>query len=162
MLFLRGWNFFCLKKVGFGFAISIVLDTALNVCISSCLKNTSEFELDARILTAKCHGTKAYLKSWCSGRIWNTISYNFFFSVFSVRICFYRFRWRTDSSSCFTSRIQSCGTFRMFSAHKFSTGSGDGRIVLAAAQAGFKAVGVELNPWLVFYSRREQFCLLFS
>ncbi len=41
------------------------------------------------------------------------------------------------------------------------TGSGDGRIVLAAAQAGFKAVGVELNPWLVFYSRREQFYLLF-
>jgi len=32
-------------------------------------------------------------------------------------------------------------------------GSGDGRIVLAAAQAGYKAVGVELNPWLVFYSR---------
>nr|XP_002741906.2 PREDICTED: protein FAM173B-like [Saccoglossus kowalevskii] len=32
-------------------------------------------------------------------------------------------------------------------------GSGDGRIVLAAAQNGFKSVGVELNPWLVWYSR---------
>lgn len=32
-------------------------------------------------------------------------------------------------------------------------GSGDGRIVLAAAKAGFKADGIELNPWLVWYSR---------
>ncbi|XP_075927781.1 ATP synthase subunit C lysine N-methyltransferase isoform X2 [Petromyzon marinus] len=32
-------------------------------------------------------------------------------------------------------------------------GSGDGRIVLAAARHGFNAVGVELNPWLVLYSR---------
>ncbi|XP_054841773.1 ATP synthase subunit C lysine N-methyltransferase isoform X2 [Eublepharis macularius] len=32
-------------------------------------------------------------------------------------------------------------------------GSGDGRIVIAAAKAGFKAVGYELNPWLVWYSR---------
>ncbi|KAK8396710.1 hypothetical protein O3P69_004999 [Scylla paramamosain] len=33
-------------------------------------------------------------------------------------------------------------------------GSGDGRIVVAAAcQAQLKAVGVELNPWLVWYSR---------
>ncbi|KAM8967007.1 ATP synthase subunit C lysine N-methyltransferase [Pelodytes ibericus] len=32
-------------------------------------------------------------------------------------------------------------------------GSGDGRIVIAAAKQGFKAVGVELNPWLVWYSR---------
>ncbi|KAG8250117.1 hypothetical protein J6590_005510 [Homalodisca vitripennis] len=32
-------------------------------------------------------------------------------------------------------------------------GSGDGRIVLAAASAGFKSTGVELNPWLVWYSR---------
>uniref|UniRef100_T1IVR8 Methyltransferase domain-containing protein n=1 Tax=Strigamia maritima TaxID=126957 RepID=T1IVR8_STRMM len=32
-------------------------------------------------------------------------------------------------------------------------GSGDGRIVLAAAKQGFNAVGVELNPWLVWYSR---------
>ncbi|XP_070605169.1 ATP synthase subunit C lysine N-methyltransferase isoform X2 [Erythrolamprus reginae] len=32
-------------------------------------------------------------------------------------------------------------------------GSGDGRIVIAAAKFGFKAVGYELNPWLVWYSR---------
>ncbi|XP_038030809.1 ATP synthase subunit C lysine N-methyltransferase isoform X2 [Anas platyrhynchos] len=32
-------------------------------------------------------------------------------------------------------------------------GSGDGRVVIAAAKMGFKAVGYELNPWLVWYSR---------
>ncbi|XP_043601518.1 ATP synthase subunit C lysine N-methyltransferase [Bombus pyrosoma] len=32
-------------------------------------------------------------------------------------------------------------------------GSGDGRIVFATAKAGFKAHGIELNPWLVWYSR---------
>lgn len=32
-------------------------------------------------------------------------------------------------------------------------GSGDGRIVFAAAENGFQAEGVELNPWLVYYSR---------
>uniref|UniRef100_UPI00398F5BE2 ATP synthase subunit C lysine N-methyltransferase isoform X2 n=1 Tax=Pristiophorus japonicus TaxID=55135 RepID=UPI00398F5BE2 len=32
-------------------------------------------------------------------------------------------------------------------------GSGDGRIVIAAAKRGFRAVGYELNPWLVWYSR---------
>lgn len=32
-------------------------------------------------------------------------------------------------------------------------GSGDGRIVFAAARSGFQAEGVELNPWLVYYSR---------
>ncbi|XP_048832453.1 ATP synthase subunit C lysine N-methyltransferase [Brienomyrus brachyistius] len=32
-------------------------------------------------------------------------------------------------------------------------GSGDGRIVIAAAKQGFQAVGFELNPWLVWYSR---------
>ncbi|NXO03500.1 F173B methyltransferase, partial [Rhinopomastus cyanomelas] len=32
-------------------------------------------------------------------------------------------------------------------------GSGDGRIVIAAAKRGFKAAGYELNPWLVWYSR---------
>ncbi|CAB3220471.1 unnamed protein product [Arctia plantaginis] len=32
-------------------------------------------------------------------------------------------------------------------------GSGDGRIVFAATKLGFKADGVELNPWLVYYSR---------
>ncbi|KAJ8681840.1 hypothetical protein QAD02_017632 [Eretmocerus hayati] len=32
-------------------------------------------------------------------------------------------------------------------------GSGDGRIVIAAAKAGFQADGVELNPWLIRYSK---------
>ncbi|XP_012577176.1 PREDICTED: protein FAM173B [Condylura cristata] len=32
-------------------------------------------------------------------------------------------------------------------------GSGDGRIVIAAAKEGFTAVGYELNPWLVWFSR---------
>ncbi|XP_070555516.1 ATP synthase subunit C lysine N-methyltransferase-like [Ptychodera flava] len=32
-------------------------------------------------------------------------------------------------------------------------GSGDGRIVLEAAKNGFQSVGVELNPWLVWYSK---------
>lgn len=32
-------------------------------------------------------------------------------------------------------------------------GSGDGRIVIAAAKQGFQASGFELNPWLVWYSR---------
>ncbi|XP_064643673.1 ATP synthase subunit C lysine N-methyltransferase-like [Lineus longissimus] len=32
-------------------------------------------------------------------------------------------------------------------------GSGDGRIVIEAAKMGFRATGVELNPWLVWYSR---------
>nr|XP_020668420.1 protein FAM173B isoform X1 [Pogona vitticeps]XP_020668421.1 protein FAM173B isoform X1 [Pogona vitticeps]XP_020668422.1 protein FAM173B isoform X1 [Pogona vitticeps] len=34
-------------------------------------------------------------------------------------------------------------------------GSGDGRIVIAAAKVGFRAVGYELNPWLVWYSRYQ-------
>ena len=32
-------------------------------------------------------------------------------------------------------------------------GSGDGRIVIAAAKSGFACVGVELNLWLVIYSK---------
>ncbi|XP_043287456.1 ATP synthase subunit C lysine N-methyltransferase isoform X2 [Venturia canescens] len=32
-------------------------------------------------------------------------------------------------------------------------GSGDGRLVLAAARKGFLATGVELNAWLVLYSK---------
>ncbi|XP_015433147.1 PREDICTED: protein FAM173B [Dufourea novaeangliae] len=32
-------------------------------------------------------------------------------------------------------------------------GSGDGRIVFAAAKAGFAAHGIELNAWLIWYSR---------
>ncbi|XP_066994258.1 ATP synthase subunit C lysine N-methyltransferase [Anabrus simplex] len=38
-------------------------------------------------------------------------------------------------------------------------GSGDGRIVLSAAQAGFSADGIELNPWLVGYSRLQAYRL---
>ncbi|XP_046143106.1 LOW QUALITY PROTEIN: ATP synthase subunit C lysine N-methyltransferase [Osmia bicornis bicornis] len=34
-------------------------------------------------------------------------------------------------------------------------GSGDGRIVFATAKAGFKAHGIELNPWLIWYSQIE-------
>ncbi|XP_058536077.1 ATP synthase subunit C lysine N-methyltransferase isoform X1 [Ochotona princeps] len=34
-------------------------------------------------------------------------------------------------------------------------GSGDGRIVVAAAKAGFRAFGYELNPWLVWYARYQ-------
>ncbi|KAK6617453.1 hypothetical protein RUM43_014462 [Polyplax serrata] len=36
-------------------------------------------------------------------------------------------------------------------------GSGDGRIVLATAQNGFQSTGVELNPWLVAYSKLAAF-----
>lgn len=32
-------------------------------------------------------------------------------------------------------------------------GSGDGRIVIAAARRGISAHGIELNPWLVWYAR---------
>lgn len=32
-------------------------------------------------------------------------------------------------------------------------GSGDGRLVFAAAKLGYRATGVELNPWLVYWSR---------
>lgn len=32
-------------------------------------------------------------------------------------------------------------------------GSGDGRVLVAAAQKGIRAVGYELNPFLVWYSR---------
>ncbi|XP_033324864.1 ATP synthase subunit C lysine N-methyltransferase [Megalopta genalis] len=41
-------------------------------------------------------------------------------------------------------------------------GSGDGRIVFAAAKAGFKAHGIELNPWLVWYSRLKALFTGFS
>ncbi len=45
-------------------------------------------------------------------------------------------------------------------------GSGDGRIVLEAARRGFEAHGIELNLWLVLYSRaaawRERGSLLGS
>ncbi|KAK7056576.1 hypothetical protein SK128_021532 [Halocaridina rubra] len=40
------------------------------------------------------------------------------------------------------------------SGHLVDLGSGDGRIVVAAAKrAKLKSVGVELNPWLIWYSR---------
>ena len=32
-------------------------------------------------------------------------------------------------------------------------GSGDGRIVMATAAAGFRSTGIEINPWLVLYSK---------
>jgi len=32
-------------------------------------------------------------------------------------------------------------------------GSGDGRIVFEASRRGYKATGIELNPWLVIYSK---------
>ena len=35
----------------------------------------------------------------------------------------------------------------------FIAGSGDGRIVHLAAQNGYHAHGIELNPWLVMYSK---------
>lgn len=39
-------------------------------------------------------------------------------------------------------------------------GSGDGRIVFGAAKRGFRAVGVELNPYLWAWSKvRERWCL---
>ncbi|PSN46061.1 Protein FAM173B [Blattella germanica] len=38
-------------------------------------------------------------------------------------------------------------------------GSGDGRIVLAAAKNGFLADGVDLNPWLIVYSRLQAYRL---
>ncbi|CAH1774972.1 unnamed protein product [Owenia fusiformis] len=38
-------------------------------------------------------------------------------------------------------------------------GSGDGRLVHEAAKLGFKASGVELNPWLVWYSRLRSYQL---
>ncbi|XP_066216888.1 ATP synthase subunit C lysine N-methyltransferase isoform X2 [Saccopteryx leptura] len=44
-------------------------------------------------------------------------------------------------------------TLRSRSGPLVDIGSGDGRIVIAAAKAGFTAVGYELNPWLVWYSR---------
>jgi cyclopropane fatty-acyl-phospholipid synthase-like methyltransferase len=34
-------------------------------------------------------------------------------------------------------------------------GSGDGRIVIAFAKKGIKAIGFEINPFLVIYSRRK-------
>lgn len=32
-------------------------------------------------------------------------------------------------------------------------GSGDGRLVLTASKLGYNATGIELNPWLVYWSR---------
>jgi 16S rRNA A1518/A1519 N6-dimethyltransferase RsmA/KsgA/DIM1 with predicted DNA glycosylase/AP lyase activity len=34
-------------------------------------------------------------------------------------------------------------------------GSGDGKLVIALAKAGYDAYGVELNPWLVFKSKQK-------
>ncbi|EEB12119.1 conserved hypothetical protein [Pediculus humanus corporis] len=38
-------------------------------------------------------------------------------------------------------------------------GSGDGRIVFATAKKGFKSTGLELNPWLVIYSKLTAYYL---
>ncbi|MCL4200836.1 50S ribosomal protein L11 methyltransferase [Patescibacteria group bacterium] len=35
----------------------------------------------------------------------------------------------------------------------FDVGSGDGRVLMAAARQGAKAVGIEINPYLVWYTR---------
>ncbi|KAF1383322.1 hypothetical protein PFLUV_G00130730 [Perca fluviatilis] len=45
------------------------------------------------------------------------------------------------------------GALRARSGTLVDIGSGDGRIVIAAAKHGFQASGFELNPWLVWYSR---------
>lgn len=45
------------------------------------------------------------------------------------------------------------GALRARTGRLVDIGSGDGRIVIAAAKQGFKASGFELNPWLVWYSR---------
>jgi protein-L-isoaspartate O-methyltransferase len=42
---------------------------------------------------------------------------------------------------------------RPLSGRVLDIGSGDGRVVMATAHLGFRSTGVELNPWLVFYSR---------
>eukprot|EP01116_Phalansterium_solitarium_P013737 TRINITY_DN3113_c0_g1_i5.p1 TRINITY_DN3113_c0_g1~~TRINITY_DN3113_c0_g1_i5.p1 ORF type:complete len:333 (-),score=61.47 TRINITY_DN3113_c0_g1_i5:195-1193(-) len=41
------------------------------------------------------------------------------------------------------------------SARFVDLGSGDGRVVIEAAKQGYNAIGYELNPWLVWYSRRQ-------
>lgn len=46
-----------------------------------------------------------------------------------------------------------CNALKGHSGRLLDVGSGDGRIVFTAAKLGFKAVGVELNPILVLYSR---------
>lgn len=45
------------------------------------------------------------------------------------------------------------GALRARTGRLVDIGSGDGRIVIAAAKQGFQASGFELNPWLVWYSR---------
>ncbi|ESN92699.1 hypothetical protein HELRODRAFT_135380, partial [Helobdella robusta] len=52
--------------------------------------------------------------------------------------------------------VQMKNIFQALSGRKgnlIDLGSGDGRIVIEAARQGFVAVGVELNPWLVAYSK---------
>lgn len=53
---------------------------------------------------------------------------------------------RYSGVECYESSQQTSGTV-------LDIGSGDGRIVLATAKQGFQATGVELNRWLVYFSR---------
>lgn len=39
----------------------------------------------------------------------------------------------------------------------YDVGSGDGRVLFAAAQKGARAVGIEINPYLVLYTRLKVF-----
>lgn len=39
----------------------------------------------------------------------------------------------------------------------YDMGSGDGRVLFAAAEKGAKAVGIEINPYLVLYTRLKVF-----
>ncbi|KAL9966010.1 hypothetical protein ACROYT_G024017 [Oculina patagonica] len=56
---------------------------------------------------------------------------------------------------------QIANIIRMAQAHKgqgstlVDLGSGDGRVVIAAARQGYQAHGYELNQWLVWYSRLQ-------
>ena len=56
----------------------------------------------------------------------------------------------TDSQA---SRILAYITSRPKCRRFIDLGSGDGRLVIAAAQHGIPSVGVELNPWLIAISK---------
>ncbi len=56
-----------------------------------------------------------------------------------------------------TLKPQISGAFELLDLPKGATllelGSGDGRVLAAAAERGYRAVGIELNPLLVLYSK---------